>query len=121
MIQNRDTAKLVSETIHRFRDEMRELHASVKASCTPEHFASYNRAVSRILHHLDADILQRLYAAHPDIRPKDWPILRRGADTVTMTALFVIAMIVVALWIASVAMKKFYEARFVPRANPQGH
>jgi len=75
MIENRETAKLVSETIHRFRDELREIHPSVEATCTPEQFAIYNRAMSRILHHLDSDILQRLYAEHPDIRPKDWPIL----------------------------------------------
>jgi len=73
MITNRETAKLVSETIHRFREEMRELHPSVKASSTPEQFQTYNRALSRILHHLDFEILQRLYQAHPDIAPHDWP------------------------------------------------
>ena len=75
MISNRETAKLVSETIHRFREQMRQLNPSVEADSTPEQFATYNRALSRILHHLDADILQRLYLDHPDIRPKDWPIL----------------------------------------------
>jgi hypothetical protein len=75
MIANRETAKLVSEAIHRFRDEMRKLHSSVEATSTPEGFGTYNRALSRILHHLDGDILQRLYVEHPDIRPNDWPIL----------------------------------------------
>jgi hypothetical protein len=75
MIPNRETAKLVSKTIHRFREQMRELHPSVEANCKAEQFTMYNRALSRILHHLDDDILQRLYVEHPDIRPKDWPIL----------------------------------------------
>ena len=77
MIENRETAKLVSETIHRFRDEMRKIHPSVEATCTPEQFATYNR-LSRILHHLDSDILQRLYVDHPDIRPKVGRYLVRG-------------------------------------------
>jgi hypothetical protein len=80
MIANRETAKRVSETIHRFREELKELHPSVQATSTPEQFATYSRALSRILHHLDADILQRLYQTHPDIRPEGWPILGEKAS-----------------------------------------
>ena len=46
MITNHDTAKLVSETLQRFRAEMREIHPSVEQSCSQEDFRAYNSALS---------------------------------------------------------------------------
>ena len=67
MITNRETAKLVSDTLQRIRDDLREIHHSVEAGCLPQEFADYNKALSRILHHFDADILEPIYRAHPDL------------------------------------------------------
>jgi hypothetical protein len=66
-ITNRETAKLVSDTLQRIRDDLREIRHSVEAGCQPQEFAAYNKALSRILHHFDADILEPIYRAHPDL------------------------------------------------------
>ena len=75
MITNRDTAKLVIETLHRIKEELRSIHSSVEATCTADESQTYNYALGRILHHVDTDILQPLYRTHPDIRPAGWSIL----------------------------------------------
>ena len=75
MITNHDTAKLVSETLRRFRADMREVQPSVEQSCSPEDFRAYSNALRRAFHCLYDDILYRIYCTHPDLRPKDWPML----------------------------------------------
>jgi hypothetical protein len=64
MITNRETAKLLSDTLQRMRDDLREIHHSVETGCQPQEFAAYTKALSRILHHFDADILEPIYRAH---------------------------------------------------------
>lgn len=73
MITNREVAKLVSDTLQRMKGELRAMHRSVEEKCPPDEFAAYNRGLCRILHHFDEDILGRLYQAHPDLAPHDWP------------------------------------------------
>jgi hypothetical protein len=70
MITERETAALVSEALQRFRTELQELHGRVERTSSPDDFAAYNKALSRILHHLDADILRPIYSRHPDLSPK---------------------------------------------------
>ena len=70
MITERETAALVSEALQRFRTELQELHSRVEKTSSPDDFATYNKALSRILHHLDADILRPMYSRHPDLSPK---------------------------------------------------
>jgi hypothetical protein len=60
MISNNGTAKLVSDTVQRFRAELRQIHPAVEKSCSGEEFHAYSKALSRILHHLDGDILQKI-------------------------------------------------------------
>ncbi len=70
MITNPETARLVSDTVQRVRAELKEIHGAVERTSSAEEFAAYNKALSRILHHLDADIMQPIYSRHPDLAPK---------------------------------------------------
>ena len=69
MITNCET-ELVSEALQRFRAELRDIHRAVEKTCPPDELAAYNKALSRILHHFDADILQPIYRVFPDLSPK---------------------------------------------------
>jgi len=70
MITDRETAALVTEKLEKFRTELQEVHSRVERTSSAGDFAAYNKALSRILHHLDADLLCPIYSKHPDLSPK---------------------------------------------------
>ena len=72
MISNANTAKQISELMLDLFRRIDESVAMVKATCSPEEAAAYQKAVGRVAGPIVMDVLEPLYEKNPTLKPPNW-------------------------------------------------
>ncbi|EAT9996847.1 hypothetical protein QD69_10605 [Salmonella enterica] len=70
MVNDKDTAILISDLILRFGKELDESVAVVQSRCDEDEFNVYREAVGFIMGEMLIKIMNPLYEKHPEIKPK---------------------------------------------------
>ncbi|ECF2365860.1 hypothetical protein E1890_14385 [Salmonella enterica subsp. enterica serovar Mountpleasant] len=70
MVNDKDTAVLISELMLRFGKEVDESVAVVQSCCDEDEFKVYREAVGFIMDEMLIKIMNPLYEKHPEIKPK---------------------------------------------------
>ncbi|EDK8610856.1 hypothetical protein GHG48_22520 [Salmonella enterica] len=70
MVNDKDTAVLISELMLRFGKEVDESVAVVQARCDESEFKAYREAVGFTMDEILIKIMNPLYEKHPEIKPK---------------------------------------------------
>lgn len=66
---DQDTARQVDHLSRNANAALNEAIRVVQSSCAPEEFEAFRLAVGKIMGAVVIDVLQPLYAAHPEIVP----------------------------------------------------
>jgi len=45
---------------------------AVRQSCSPEEAAAYSKAVGRVVGPIIFDVMEPIYAIHPELKPANW-------------------------------------------------
>jgi len=72
MISNGNTAKQISELMLDVFRQVDESVDMVKATCSPEESAAYQKAVGRVAGSIVMDVLEPLYSQNPSLKPPNW-------------------------------------------------
>lgn len=72
MISDPNTAKYVGELMLQFLLEMEKSLDVVKRSSVPDEYSKYVNAVGTISFRVVYDVLEPLYAQHPELKPPSW-------------------------------------------------
>lgn len=72
MISDPNTAKFVGELMLRCLQEMRESIDTVKGTSSPDELLRYTNAVGSVGFRVVYDVLEPLYAQHPELKPLSW-------------------------------------------------
>ncbi|EHZ5295421.1 hypothetical protein K6B85_003623 [Salmonella enterica] len=70
MVNDKDTAVLISELMLRFGKEVDESVAVVQSRCDESEFKAYREAVDFTMDEILIKIMNPLYEKHPEIKPK---------------------------------------------------
>ncbi|EIS1119654.1 hypothetical protein LY150_004049 [Salmonella enterica] len=70
MVNDKDTAVLISELMLRFGKEVDESVAVVQCRCDESEFKAYREAVGFTMDEILIKIMNPLYEKHPEIKPK---------------------------------------------------
>ncbi|EDG7101237.1 hypothetical protein B8Y94_07065 [Salmonella enterica] len=70
MVNDKDTAILISNLMLRFGKELDESVAVVQSRCDEDEFNVYREAVGLIMGEMLIKIMNPLYEKHPEIKPK---------------------------------------------------
>ncbi|EBH8663754.1 hypothetical protein D1731_15460 [Salmonella enterica subsp. enterica serovar Luke] len=70
MVNDKDTAILISELMLRFGKEVDESVAVVQSRCDENEFKAYREAVGFTMDEILIKIMNPLYEKHPEIKPK---------------------------------------------------
>ncbi|EOX8380988.1 hypothetical protein [Salmonella enterica] len=70
MVNDKDTAVLISELMLRFGKEVDESVAVVQSRCDENEFKAYREAVGFTMDEILIKIMNPLYEKHPEIKPK---------------------------------------------------
>lgn len=70
MVNDKDTAILISDLMLRFGKELDESVAVVQSRCDEDEFKVYREAVGLIMGEMLIKIMNPLYEKHPEIKPK---------------------------------------------------
>jgi hypothetical protein len=68
---DRKTAELVVGVVNRCIDELIETLAVVEKSVPAAEYEKYKRAVGRVINAFDIEVVDRVAAEFPDLKPKD--------------------------------------------------
>jgi hypothetical protein len=68
---DRKIAELVVGVVNRCIDELIETLAVVEKSVPPAEYEKYKRGVARVINTFDIEIVDRVTAEHPDLKPAD--------------------------------------------------
>jgi hypothetical protein len=71
VISNPDTARKIAKLALEIGRRLDGSLAHVEATCSPEEFATYRRAVGKVKGELLLEVLTPLYTAHPDLKPPE--------------------------------------------------
>jgi hypothetical protein len=71
VISDPDTARQISELALKIRRRLDGSVAHVLATCSPDEFTAYRKAVGKVTGELLTEILNPLYAAHPQLKRPD--------------------------------------------------
>jgi len=69
MISNQQTARSVSDLMLEIGSKLNDSVAQVQATCTEAEFNQYRGAVGTIMGGLLFEVMNPLYAAHPELKP----------------------------------------------------
>jgi len=69
VIQNEEVARQISDLMVEFGRRLDASVALVRDRGTPEEFQVYRRAVGKIMADMLLEIMNPLYAKHPDVKP----------------------------------------------------
>jgi hypothetical protein len=72
MISNVDVARQISELMLELFRRVDESVDMVKATCSPEEAAAYQKAAGRVAGPIVMDVLEPLYNKNPMLKPADW-------------------------------------------------
>ncbi|EBM1693674.1 hypothetical protein DVC95_09565 [Salmonella enterica] len=70
MVNDKDTAVLISELMLRFGKKVDESVAVVQSRCDESEFKAYREAVGFTMDEILIKIMNPLYEKHPEIKPK---------------------------------------------------
>lgn len=70
MVNDKDTAILISDLMLRFGKELDESVAVVQSRCDEDEFNVYREAVGFTMDEILIKIMNPLYEKHPEIKPK---------------------------------------------------
>lgn len=70
MVNDKDTAILISDLMLRFGKELDESVTVVQSRCDEDEFKVYREAVGLIMGEMLIKIMNSLYEKHPEIKPK---------------------------------------------------
>ncbi|SUG79410.1 putative cytoplasmic protein [Salmonella enterica subsp. enterica] len=80
MVNDKDTAILISDLMLRFGKELDESVAVVQSRCDENEFKAYREAVGFIMGEMLIKIMNPLYEKHPEIKPKRIEIKHLESD-----------------------------------------
>lgn len=72
MISDPNTAKYVGELMLHCLQEMRESIDTVKRTSSPDEGLKYAKAVGSVAFRVVYDVLEPLFAQHPELKPPSW-------------------------------------------------
>jgi hypothetical protein len=72
MISDQQIATQVSRLMLDLFRQVDESITSVRASCPADEVAAYQKAIGRVAGSIVMDVLEPLYAKHPDLKPTNW-------------------------------------------------
>jgi len=72
MITDEKMSKEVSDLMIEIYQQMQQSVYAVRDTCPPEEYASYNRAVGRIVACILSEVLEPLYSHNPTLKPDGW-------------------------------------------------
>ncbi len=70
MIENKEVAKEISSLMLDIGAKLDASVARVESTCSAEDFERYNSAVATILAEMLLEVMNPLYATHPDLKPQ---------------------------------------------------
>jgi hypothetical protein len=73
VISDPDTARKIAKLALEIGRRLDRSLAHVQATCSPEEFTAYQRAVRKVKGDLLLEVLKPLCAAHPDLKPSELP------------------------------------------------
>lgn len=68
---DRKLAEQIVALVNAHIDQLIASLAPVEAQLTPEEFAVYKRGVARVINSYDVEIIDRIAAEYPDLKPAD--------------------------------------------------
>lgn len=72
MVSDPNTAKYISELMLRCLQEMTESIDTVKRTSSPDEALKYTKAIGLVTFRAVYDLLEPLYAQHPELKPPKW-------------------------------------------------
>jgi hypothetical protein len=72
MISNSETAKQISDLLLATFYKLDASCDEVQKSCSPDEAVAYKRAVGSVACAIVMDVLEPLYARHPELKPANW-------------------------------------------------
>jgi hypothetical protein len=72
MIQNPDAAKQISDLMMDMFTRLCDSCQVVRERCSPEEYAAYKKATSRIAAGIVFDVMEPLYEKNPSLKPANW-------------------------------------------------
>lgn len=71
MIENVDVAREISDLMLEYGARLDKSVALVSERCSAEELKTYRRAVGKIMGEMLLEVMNPLYARHPDLKPKE--------------------------------------------------
>jgi hypothetical protein len=71
MIKNKEVASRVSQLMLEFGAKLNESVALAKERCSDAEFKAYRTVVGRLMGEMLLEVMNPLYAEHPDLKPKE--------------------------------------------------
>lgn len=71
MIANKDVAKEISNLMLDFGAKLDASVALVQQNCGPKELDTYKKVIARIMGEMLLEVMNPLYAKHPDLKPKE--------------------------------------------------
>ena len=71
MIENKDVAREISKLMLDFGAKLDASVMLVQQQCGPEEFQRYKKVVAIIMGEMLLEVMNPLYAKHPDLKPKE--------------------------------------------------
>jgi hypothetical protein len=71
MIEKGDVAQQISSLMLEVSEQINQSVLLVKNECTTEEFASYRKACAKVMGYILLEVLNPIYAAHPEIKPNE--------------------------------------------------
>ena len=71
MINDKVLASQISSLMLETSAKINDSIVTVKETCTSEEFEAYRAGCAKVLGYILIDVLNPLYQAHPDLKPKD--------------------------------------------------
>jgi hypothetical protein len=68
---DRKTAEMVVGVVNRCIDDLIATLPVVEKAVPPDEFEKYRRGVARVINTFDVDVIDRVAADFPDLKPKD--------------------------------------------------
>ena len=70
MIHDKKVAEQINAVMLKAQVEINNSIFLVKDNCSPEEFEAYRRGCAKVLGYILLDVLNPIYALHPDLKPK---------------------------------------------------
>ena len=70
MIENSEVAQHISSLMLEMSRKINESISFVKRECSAQEFEAYRKASAKVMGYILLEVLNPIYAAHPDMKPK---------------------------------------------------